>query len=371
MEMDLDQSLSVSEILHALGIEDSGEDTEEYFVIPGNWGPRWLIPAKTRVSAYTLSTWHPYTIPSRIKWFALRMAARTGALRMLRTVSRVAVSRAAVRLWFERCGIRAQAAEFVILVGNPSADRKLVVFMLDDRHRITAILKVGLTASSGRSILHEADVLDKLKTYRWTPKVLSVHFDQQAAVQEFVPGPMPDRNFSAKYLDLLCQFPRNGTSRNLANLAQEMACRIDPYKDRIDALAPDLLPRVLDRLHLDRDLPTLLVHGDFSPWNLRINPQRGPVLVDWEWGDLAGLPASDLLYFYFNIDRHFNGAVGGYSAIRSLPICSEYFRRMDIDAQLLPQLAIALLLSQLESHCKLGLTQYTTYALRQLSAVTE
>jgi hypothetical protein len=116
----LSDALSIAEILNALGINggDATEDSEPYLVIPGNWGPRWLIPARPRTSAFALSTWRPYTIPSRFKWFAIRMAASVGALQLARSISSVIVSRSGAQQWFERCGIRSRTGNMVILVGN-------------------------------------------------------------------------------------------------------------------------------------------------------------------------------------------------------------------------------------------------------------
>jgi hypothetical protein len=367
------EALGIAEILNALGI-DGGEvagDSVPYLVIPGNWGPRWLVPARPRASAFALGTWHPYTLPSRLKWLAIRMAARTGALQLAGSVSSAAVSRTGAHQWFERCGIRSHAGEMVILVGNPSPDRKIVVFLLDDAQRIAAVLKVGLTVGGGISVLHEAEMLRKLEQYSWAPKLLSVHSELHAASEEFVHGAMPGRRFRPEFMDLLCQLPRSGGSKNLAQLAGEMARRLNPFKAQLDKLAPNILDRSLNCLDLDISVPTMLVHGDFTPWNMRKNPKAGYVLVDWEWADSAGLPAYDLLHFQFNDDRHFGEKAGDYAAIRKRSICAEYFRRIDLNAELLPQLAVAFLLDQLESHCKQRGSQYIAYALRQLASVAD
>lgn len=367
------EALSIAEILNALGIDggDATEDSEAYLVIPGNWGPRWLIPARPRASAFALSTWHPYTIPSRLKWFAIRVAARAGTLHLARSISSATVSRSGVQQWFERCGIRSQAGDLAILVGVPSPTRKLVVFLLDYAHRIAAVLKVGLTVDGAISVLYEAEMLRKLEHFSWAPRLLSVHSELRAATQEFVPGPMPGRRFQPEFMEILCHLPRSDGSKNLAQLAGEMAQRLGPFKAELDKMAPDIFDRSLDCLDLDISVPTMLVHGDFVPWNMRKNPKAGYVLVDWEWADFAGLPAYDLLHFQFTGDRLFGEKAGGYSAIRSRSICVEYFRRMEIDSDLLPRLAIAYLLVQLESNCKHQGPQHIPYTLRQLAAVTD
>lgn len=363
---------SVPEILNALEIDGRGDDgePEQYLVIPGNWGPRWLVPAQSRASATVLGSWRPYAISSQVKWSAIRIAARTGVLRLVGSVSSAGISRTGAMRWFERCRIQSQQGELVILVGNPSPDRKLIVFLLDDEHRIAAVLKVGLTQGGGLSVLREAETLKKLERYNWAPGVLTILPDLHAAAQEYVCGSTPNRRFRPEYMNLLCQMPQTGVSRNLVDVAGDLASRLSPFKDRMDQQAPYLLNRSLACLDLDIAVPTMLVHGDFAPWNIRKNPKAGYVLVDWEWADFAGLPAYDLLHFQFSEDRLFGSQDKGYPAIRSSPLFSDYFRRMDINAQLLPQLGIAYLLEQIaffNQHLDPG---HAAYLLRQLAAIT-
>lgn len=366
------ETISIAAILSALGINagSGSADSQSYLVIPGKDGPRWLIPARSQASASVLDIWHPYNLSSRMKWLAIRMAARAGALRLFPSVASVATCRAGALRWFERCAIPSRTGEMVVLVGVPSADRKLVSFLLDDAHRIAAVLKVGVTASGGLSLLHEAEVLDRLAPYRWAPKLLSVHPELHAAAQEYVPGAMPGREFRPEFMDILCGLPRSGGSKNLAQIAGEMARRFQPFRPHLDQMAPGLLDRSLECLDLDLSVPTILTHVDFAPWNMRKNPKRGYVVVDWEWADFDGLPAYDLFHFQFNDDRLFGERGGGYAAVRSSLLCAEYFRRMDLDPQLLPRLAVAYLLDQLESHCNLRGSEHTPYTLRQLKMIT-
>ncbi|MGA2887711.1 MAG: phosphotransferase [Terracidiphilus sp.] len=367
------EALSVSDILNALEIDPGivAEEPKHYFAIPGNSGPRWLIPAHSSASASVLSAWKPYSISGQLKWFAIRMAARAGVLRLVASVSRVAASREGALRWFERCGIASRTGEIVVLVGNPSPDRKLIVFLLDDAHRIAAVLKVGLTASGGLAVIHEAEVLSRLERYSWAPKLLSVHFDQRAAAQEYVHGAMPNLEFRQEYLDLLCRLPRTGNSKSLTDVADDMASRLNPFKAELNKVTPDLLDRALACLDLDVTVPTLLVHGDFAPWNIRKNPEVGYVLVDWEWADFAGLPAYDLLHFHFNNDWLFGGKAVGSAVTRARPICAEYLRRLNLDPEILPRLAIAYLLDQLDSRChELG-SAFTAYTLSQLAIIVD
>jgi len=367
------EALSISDILNALEINCGAvpEEPDIYVVIPGNNGPRWLIPAVSRGAASVLSAWRPYSVSGQVKWLAIRIAARAGILQLFRSVSSVAISRTGLLRWFERCGIPSRTGEIVILVGSPYLNRKLIVFLLDDAHRIAAVLKVGLTAAGGASVLHEAEVLSKLEGHSWAPKVLSVHPDLRAAAQEYVHGFMPDRGFRPDYMNLLCQLPRSGSSRNLANLAAAMANTLSPFRAELDKIAPDILNRSLSCLDLDIAVPTILVHGDFTPWNIRITPESGCVLVDWEWADFDGLPGYDLFRFQFINDRIFGSKEGGSPVLRARSIGTEYLRRMDLDAALLPRLAIAYQLDQLGTDFNYRSPEDTVYILRQLATIVD
>src|ERR1035441_2610423 len=107
---------------------------------------------------------------------------------MARSVARTELSHDSLQRWFERCGIHSRAAEMVMLIGVPSADRKVVAFLLDDAGRIAAVLKMGLTASGGRSLLHEAETLLRLEPHVWAPKRIAAFPDLNAAAQQYVPG---------------------------------------------------------------------------------------------------------------------------------------------------------------------------------------
>jgi hypothetical protein len=367
------EALGVSEMLNALEINRGTLDgeTEPYLVIPGSSGPRWLLPARSSAAASVLSIWHPYKLSSRIKWLAIRMAARTGVLRLSHSVSTVETSRRGVRLWFDRCGIQTQSAEMVVLIGTPCADRKLIACLLDEKRCIAAVLKVGLTAGGGVRVLHEAEVLGKLEPYSWAPKLLSVHPDLRAVAQEYMHGVMPDRRFRHEYMEMLCRLPRNGRCKSLTAVADETASRLRPFRALFDGMAPDLLSRSLSCLDFDVTVPTILVHGDFVPWNILNDHKAGYVLVDWERADFVGLPAYDLFHFQFSANLLFGEKEEGYPAIRSSSICAEYFRRMDLDMELLPRLAIAYLLDQLGIYNEHLSPEHAAFLSRQLAAIMD
>jgi hypothetical protein len=257
------------------------------------------------------------------------------------------------------------------MVGNPSPDRKLTVFLLDAAHHIAAVLKVGLTPGGRLSVIHEAEVLRELERYCWAPDLLAVLPGLGAAAQKYVHGALPERGFRPEYLDLLCNLRLSGASLNLTDAAGAMESRLRPFADEMHRIAPGLLNRCLSCLDLDVGIPTMLVHGDFVPWNIRKISDSGYVLIDWEWADFAGLPMHDLLHFHFSESRLLDRGRGGYAAMQEKPVFKEYLKRMVLDTELLPRLAIAYLLERLESHFKNRDSASIFYTLNQLGAVID
>jgi len=369
------EETSISDILTALELNDGAiaeEPNDVYFVVPGNEGPRWIVPIGARASASVLNAWRPYSFVGQAKWLAIRIAARAGMIQLFPSVSSLTISRRTAQRWFEKAGIAAQAGEMVILVGNPSPYRKLIVFMLDDADRIAAVLKIGLTTGGRLNVVREAEILGQFEPFCWAPNILSVHPDIGAASQEYVHGTMADRGFRSEYLDLLCHLPLSGDSANLANVAKTVAGRLSSYTDSLHRTTHDLLDRCLACLDLDTSVPIMLVHGDFAPWNIRNTSEFGYVLIDWESANFAGLPLHDLLHFHFSEDRRSGGKGGGYAAIRKKEVCAEYLKRMDLDVKLFSKLAILYLLEQLELEYKYQVSgEKASYLMRQMAIVIE
>jgi hypothetical protein len=110
------------------------------------------------------------------------------------------------------------------------------------------------------------------------------------------------------------------------------------------------------------ELPVVVEQRDCSPWNL-FERDAGLVVLDWESGVAAGVPALDLIYFVTHAAYYLEGAwVSGRfedayrvawsreSAIGRVNLgCIErYFARVGIEGELLP--ALRLLAWVLHSH---------------------
>ncbi|MGH7516843.1 MAG: phosphotransferase family protein [Gemmatimonadales bacterium] len=85
---------------------------------------------------------------------------------------------------------------------------------------------------------------------------------------------------------------------------RDFAAAFGPVADPAELRATERLVAPL------ADLPSVLEHRDFSPWNVHVAPDGGLVAYDWESAEPAGLPLTDLVYFLaylaFFYDRAIN-----------------------------------------------------------------
>lgn len=112
----------------------------------------------------------------------------------------------------------------------------------------------------------------------------------------------------------------------LAGLAgKPPACPRSEWWDRLIGKTVDKFERnfgrVLDPAKLQTthtalstlgDLPLVYEHRDFSPWNVLIDRNAEPVILDWESAEPRGLPVLDLVYFLTYLAFFLDGAMDSH-----------------------------------------------------------
>jgi len=74
-------------------------------------------------------------------------------------------------------------------------------------------------------------------------------------------------------------------------------------------LEPGSMERVRSRLEDLGDLPQVCEHRDCAPWNVLLQGDDTPALLDWESAEVRGLPGLDLAYFLANSAFVLDGAL--------------------------------------------------------------
>ena len=126
------------------------------------------------------------------------------------------------------------------------------------------------------------------------PRLVSLDDAAGIASQTVVPGSRAGLKCSREVAVLLQSLERRGECLTL----KQVACALEPRAMRLDTRAEDaeVLARAFEEMNDSSELPTARIHGDFAPWNIRL--QKGSAaLVDWEDSQACGLPLHDAYHF--------------------------------------------------------------------------
>jgi hypothetical protein len=117
------------------------------------------------------------------------------------------------------------------------------------------------------------------------------------------------RAWSIKVTDWLAELARGSRSLPAAHWRETI---VEPvlaqFMDRFGRVVdPGLVRAAEGILRTLGPLPAVPEQRDFGPWNLLVTPRSELAVLDWESGEVAGLPCLDLLYYLayasFNVDR--------------------------------------------------------------------
>lgn len=254
--------------------------------------PFLILPADGSLAARALALYPAQTFKARAARAALRLALQLQLARGLETVSlALDADDAFVRFLCETVGLPAPELRLAVLAGNPRAPGRRFVFLLFDAGGLpAAVVKAGNTDAARRLLAHEENFLRAVPPgTRGLPGLRGAlnTTRAQAFAMDFVPG----------------HAPRAEDWRPLAGLLDEWLSRSAPLPLRELAawqrlLAAEVgapLPAAVRELGGLR-VHTTLAHGDCAPWNVKV--WRGQwTLLDWERGELAGVPGWDWLHF--------------------------------------------------------------------------
>jgi hypothetical protein len=275
-----------------------------FAVMPSLQNPRWFIPLDSpAIASAAFSIYTPARVSAHLKRAGVKLAARLGVPLWFRDQILIA-SREAPPLEqviervlpgeSPRIGLSAGAPE-------PAINRKASGVVLDARGKVLAFVKIADSDVARRIQEHEARMLPALGERAGQgltfPKLLFAgEVDgRYLTIQTPLAGrPAPARLTPAHRLFLASL--RCGITCSAAETAM-----VRTLSARLDALAPDHtgLAGLLDRftpILEAMSVRSTIVHGDFAPWNLRLNHGRISAF-DWEYAELDGLPLIDEAHY--------------------------------------------------------------------------
>lgn len=218
-----------------------------------------------------------------------------------------------------------------ILAGNPASDsQRFILLVFDAGQRPVAIAKAGLSGPARDLIKREAAFLAAVPRNTLGAPRLRSTFESP--------------RLSALALDYFAgDSPRQRDHGAVATLVNSW---VDPARTVSVSAAPDWV-------RLERAVKTderflaiagqlrevtfhpVVGHGDFAPWNIKVSPQGAWTVLDWERGELTGVPAWD--WFHYVIQTGIlvkrlplPGMVGRVESLLASGAFKEYARRTAI-----------------------------------------
>ncbi len=182
---------------------------------------------------------------------------------------------------------------FAILAGNPASDgQRFLILVFDAAQKPIAVVKAGITGRAKSLIEKEESLLHDLAgSITGIPRIRGVCQSSRlrAIAFDFFPGDSPRPRHESSIPPLLTSWldqKRKITLRDTADWA------------RLEAACPPSHP-ILPALRRIRDwsLHPALQHGDFAPWNIKVSPTGAWTVLDWERGELIGIPAWDWFHY--------------------------------------------------------------------------
>jgi hypothetical protein len=179
--------------------------------------------------------------------------------------------------------------QFAIFNGNAKTPgRRFVILVFDARGIPAAVIKAGTTPLAKSLILREASFLKSVKR-PGVPTVRGECTDDSMAAfaLDFVPGDSP-RNCSLSQLaSLLAAWLYRDRTVKIGEL---------PQWKQLQEATGNTLPALISLL-AERTILPAIAHGDFAPWNVKVMPDNSWTILDWERGELNGIPGWDWFHF--------------------------------------------------------------------------
>ena len=180
-----------------------------------------------------------------------------------------------------------------ILAGNPASDgQRFLLLVFDANQRPAAVVKAGLSQRARTLIEQEESFLAGVPGKTNAVPRLCAQFESprlRALALDFFPGESPRPRQEAAIPGLLGSWV--SPERNVA------LSDTPDWKRLESAASANALFSVIAGQLRGRMVHPAMHHGDFAPWNIKVSPTGVWTVLDWERGELAGVPGWDWFHY--------------------------------------------------------------------------
>ena len=312
----------------------------KFWLIDSKKGTRWIIPQNPDYGISILQQWRPYGTLSYWKWQFLLTAYRAKILRYLPGVTPIGIVGETEWNW-QHLGYEERHLLPIIYIGTPGPNRKAVVSLIESQEfQAVAIAKIPLSENATTKILQEAEILSNLASSKpgLAPQLLHIDLEKGIAVQTAKEGKLTKTNLTSAHISWFTRAEIPDLQTSLQEQVHSLKQRLN-ILDWIDPKMRSNLNSLLAKIEDPTPLPSTWVHGDFTPWNLKLSSDRQLQAVDWEEAKYNGLPLQDLFHFQYIQSHLLEEKKDLLEATRNQSIVADYLEAIGIDFARYKQLA--------------------------------
>lgn len=191
-----------------------------------------------------------------------------------------------------------EVSEVAVLAGNPATPgRRFILLVFNEAGAPAAVLKVGVDPEARALVRAERSFLEEARArhLRGVPELKGVLDDGRVSALSlaYIPGESPQGESESAIGELLGSWLITG-QRALLN-------ELGPWKKLEQAGVSDQRVATLARCIGTRPVAPAVFHGDFAPWNIKVSRDGLWMVLDWERGQIGGVPGWD--WFHFVVQR--------------------------------------------------------------------
>lgn len=280
-----------------------------FSVVPGLHDARWFIPAESRrVAFWAWDLYTPFQTKAVLQKKAIQILAASGAV--ARAGDTLVVAQRNIPPLEQTLMQTLQAPQLTIAIssGTPGPRRKMTMQLAEKRRGILAYAKCASNPETGALVAKEATFIEHIQQRPFqqfdVPQVLyhGPHNGGYMLVMTPVSrqAAASDTTFGSMHSNALREMAARTSETTTLQELERLKLRIQRL-EQIDTKWKQRLDDVCHLLSTTPGMPTMattLSHGDFAPWNIRVDRASKRLIVfDWEQGACDRFPLWDVFHF--------------------------------------------------------------------------
>ena len=187
-----------------------------------------------------------------------------------------------------------EAPTLGILAGNPASPcQRFMILVFNQQLEPVVVVKTGLHPEARELVVHESKFLGSLPANQaGLPRLRGTFQNNRldAFATDFFAGDSPNANELGHVSEMLCAWITPNETTRLQEFAEWQALeRSAPMDVRAIPGYEGIRDQVVHRT---------LYHGDFAPWNIKVDAAGNWTVLDWERGQARGIPGWDWFHYF-------------------------------------------------------------------------